>query len=87
MIDPSPVEKLEIQGESSQPLLSTVNEREKRKQGLKVDFRIALVDQGLREIAVRDAWAVQDLTNPLKHLAVRTKRNLWPHYVKFPSLR
>ena len=33
MIDPSLVEKLGIQGESSQPLLSTVNEREKRQQG------------------------------------------------------
>ena len=44
MIDPSLVEKLGIQGESSQLLLSTVNEREKRQQGLKVDFKISSVD-------------------------------------------
>ena len=89
MSNPSLVKKLGIQGESSQLLLSTVNEREKRQQGLKVEFTIAPVDdQGFREIAVRDAWAVQDLTIPLKHLAVRTKRDLWPHLrqVAFPEV-
>ena len=89
MSNPSPVKKLGIQGESSQLLLSTVNEREKRQQGLKVDFKISSVDdQDFREIAVRDAWAVQDLTIPLKHLAVRTKRDLWPHLrqVAFPEV-
>ena len=85
MINPSLVKKLGRQGESSQVLLSTVNEREKRKQGLKVEFTIAPVDdQGFREIAVRDAWAVQDLTIPLKHLAVRTKKDLWPHQCRVP---
>ena len=75
MIDPSLVEKLGIQGESSQLLLSTGNEREKRQQGLKVDFKISSVDdQDFREIAVCDAWAVKDLTIPLKHFAVRTKK-------------
>ena len=73
------MKKLGIQGESSQLLLSTVNERQKRQQGLKVDFRILSVDdQDFREIAVHHAWAVQDLTIPLKHLTVRTKRDLWP---------
>ena len=45
-------------------------------------------DQGFKEIAVRDARAVQDLTIPLKHLAVRTKRDLWPHLckVRFPEV-
>ena len=89
MIDPSLVEKLGIQGESSQLLLSTVNEREKRQQGLKVDFKISSVDdQDFREIAVCDAWAVKDLTVPLKHFAVRTKRDLWPHLrqVTFPEV-
>ena len=88
-IDPSLVEKLELQGESSQLLLSTVNEREKRQQGIKVDFKISSVDdQDFREIAVRDAWAVQDLTIPLKHLAVHTKGDLWPHLrqVTFPEV-
>ena len=89
MIDPSLVEKLGIQGESSQVLLSTVNEREKRQQSLKVDLKISSVDdQDFREIAVRNAWAVKDLTIPLKHLAVRTKRDLWPHLrqVAFPEV-
>ena len=53
---------------------------------LKVDFKIASVDdQGFREFAVRDAWAVQDLTIPLKHLALRTKRDLWTHLRQVPS--
>ena len=66
-----------------------MNEREKRQQGLKVDFKISSVDdQDFREIAVRDAWAVQGPTIPLKHLAVRTKRDLWPHLrqVAFPEV-
>ena len=41
MIDSSLVEKLEIQGESSQLLLSIVTEKDKSQQGLKVDFKIA----------------------------------------------
>ena len=66
-----------------------MNEREKRQQGLKVDFKISSVDdQDFRENAVRDAWAVKDLTIPLKHLAVRTKGALWPHLrqVAFPEV-
>ena len=41
VIDSSLVEKLEIQGESSQLLLSIVTEKDKSQQGLKVDFKIA----------------------------------------------
>ena len=54
-----------------------------------MDFKISSVDdQDFREIAVRDAWAVKDLTIPLKHLLVRTKRDLWPHLrqVAFPEV-
>ena len=89
MINPSLVEKLGIQGESSQLLLSTVNEREKTQQGLKVDFKISSIDdQDFREIAARHAWAVQDLNIPLKHLTVCTKGDLWPHLhqVTFPEV-
>ena len=54
-----------------------------------MDFKISSVDdQDFREIAVRHAWAVQDLNIPLKHLAVRTKGDLWPHLhqVTFPEV-
>ena len=45
-----------------------------------MDFKNSPVDdQDFREIAVCDAWAVKDLTIPLKHFAVYTKRDLWPH--------
>ena len=43
MIDPSLIEELEIQGEASQLFLSTVNQREKKEQGVKVNFKIASV--------------------------------------------
>ena len=35
-----------------------------------------------------DAWAVKDLTIPLKHFAVCTRRDLWPHLrqVTFPEV-
>ena len=62
MIDPSLVEKLEIQGESSQLLLSTVNQRDKRQQGLKVDFKIASIDdQDFRGCCVRRLGCVRPL--------------------------
>ena len=55
MIDPSLMEQLEIQGEASQLFLSTVNQREKMEQGVKVNFKIASVaNQDAREIAVRN---------------------------------
>ena len=69
MIDPSLAEQLKIQGETSQLFLSTV--REKREQGVKVNFKIAsVIDQDIREIAVRNAWAMKDLAIPLKHVSV-----------------
>ena len=70
MIDPSLVEQLEIQGEASQLFLSTVNQREKREQGVKVNL---VIDQDTREIAVRNAWAMKDLAIPLKHVSVRKR--------------
>ena len=53
MIDPSLIEQLEIQGEASQLFLSTVNQKEKREQGVKVNFKIAsVIDQDTREIGL-----------------------------------
>ncbi len=85
MIDPSLIEQLEFQGEVSQLSLSTVNEREKREKGVKVNFKIAPVaDQDSREIAVCGAWVVKDLTIPLKHVSVRKKLGQWPHLCQAP---
>ena len=89
MIDPSLIEQLEIKGEASQLFISTVNQREKREQGVKVSFKIASVnDQDPREIAVCGAWAVKDLTIPLKHTSVRKRIGQWPHLrqVPFPEV-
>ena len=89
MIDPSLIEQLEIQGEASQLFISTVKQREKREQGVKVSFKIASVnDQDPREIAVCGAWAVKDLTIPLKHALVRKRIGQWPHLrqVPFPEV-
>ena len=87
MIDPSLVAQLEIQGEASQLFLSTVNQREKREQGMKVNFKIASVfDQDTREIAVRSAWAVKDLAIPLKHDSVLKIMGQWLHPRQVPFL-
>jgi len=60
MIVPSLVEQLEIQGETSQLFLSTVNQREKREQGVKGNFKIAsVIDQDTGEIAVCNAWVLR----------------------------
>ena len=89
MIDPSLTEQLEIQGEASQLFHSTVNQRDKKEQGVKVNFKIAsVIDQDTSEIAVRNAWAVKDLTIPLKHVSVRKGMGQWPHLrqVPFPEV-
>ena len=89
MIDPSLVDQLRIQGEASQLFLSTVNQREKREQAVKVNFKIAsVIDQDSREIAVRNAWAVKDLAIPLKHVLVRKRMGQLPHLrqVPFPEV-
>ena len=89
MIDPSLTEQLDIRGEASQLFLSTANQRDKKEQGMKVNFKIVSVtDQDTREIAVRDAWAVKDLAIPLKQVSVRKKMGQWPHLrqVPFPEV-
>ena len=43
IINPSLIEQLENQGEASQLFLSTVNQREKKEQGVKVNFKISSV--------------------------------------------
>ena len=90
MIDPSLIEQLEIQGEARQLFLSTVNQREKREQCVKVNFKIVSVsvDQDTREITVRNAWAVKDLAIPHKHVSVRKRLGQWPHLrqVPFPEV-
>ena len=89
MIDPYLTEQLEIQGEASQLFLSTVNQRDKKEKGVKVNFKIAsVIDQDTSEIAVRNAWTVKDLTIPLKHVLVRKRMGQWPHLrqVPFPEV-
>ena len=85
MIDPSLIEQLEIQDESSQLFLSTVNQKEKKEQGVKVNFQIAsVIDQDTREIAVCNACAVKDLAIPDKHVSVRKRLGQWPHLRQVP---
>ena len=80
IIDPSLIEQLEIQGEASQLFLSRVNQRQKREQSGKVNFKISsVIDQDTREIAIRNAWAAKDLAIPLKHVSVRKRLGQWPH--------
>ena len=89
IIDPSLIEQLEIQGEASQLFLSTVNQRQKRKQSGKVNFKISsVIDQDTREIAIRNTWAAKDLAIPLKHVSVRKRLGQWPHLrqVPFPEV-
>ena len=85
IIDTSLIEQLEIQGEASQLFLSTVNQRQKRKQSGKVNFKISsVIDQDTREIAIRNAWAAKDLAIPLKHVSVRKRLGQWPHLRQAP---
>ena len=89
MIDPSLVQKLGIQGKEGQLLLSTVSQRDKQEKGVKFDFQIAPVDnQYCEHVTVRNAWAVRDLTIPLKHVTARKKLRQLSHlrHVPFPEV-
>ena len=88
MTDPSLIGQLGIQGEASQLFLSTVNQRDKMEQGVKVHFKIpSVIDQDTREIGIRTAWAVKDLAIPLKNVSLRKRMGQWDTYVMYLSLK
>ena len=85
MIDPSLVQQLGIQGEEGQLLLSTVSQRDRQEKGVKVDFKIAPVDDSHTEhVTVHNAWAVRDLTIPLKHVTAHKKLEQLSHLRHVP---
>ena len=89
MIDPSLVKLLNIEGARSKLSLTTVNNADV-EEGVKVDFKIASVDsQNECVIDVNSAWAVKDLTIPLKHVKVSKSVEQWPHLQQmcFPEVQ
>ena len=89
MIDPSLVELLNIKGSTSKLSLTTVHSVDAEEVGMKVDFKIGSVDsQNENVIDVKSAWAVKDLTIPLKHTRVIRSVAQWPHlhHVCFPDV-
>ena len=89
MIDPSLMKLLNIKGSPSKLSLTTVNNADTEEEGLRVDFQIASVDsENDHLIDVKSAWAVKDLTIPLKHTKVTRSVGQWPHLqqVCFPEV-
>lgn len=85
MIDPSLVKLLNIKGSPSKLSLTTVNNADAEEEGLRVDFQIASVDSGNDHlIDVKSAWAVKDLTIPLKHTKVTRSVGQWSHLQQVP---
>ena len=67
MIDPSLVELLNIKGSPNKLSLTTVHSVDAEEVGMKVDFKIGSVDSQNENVTdVKSAWAVKDLTIPLK---------------------
>ena len=88
MIDPSIVKLLNIEGAPSKLTLTTVNNADV-EEGVKVNFKIAPVDsQNDRVLIVNSAWAVKDLTIPLKHTKLSKSLEQCPHLrqVPFPEV-
>jgi hypothetical protein len=80
------VERLRIKGSFSKLSVSTTNAKDIEKPGLKVDFKIAPIDDmNDQGINVCDAWAINDLNIPLKRYstACRDVRQ-WPHLADIP---
>jgi len=89
MVDPSLVKLLNIEGTSSTLSLTTVNSVDIEERGMKDNFKIASLDtQNEHVIAVNPAWAVKDLTIPLKHTRLSGSLEQWPHLqeVRFPEM-
>ena len=88
MIDPSLTTQLNIDGDPGELSLSTVNARGVQEEGMKVNFRIASVNQEDQEIAVRGAWAVKDLAIPLKHATSSNDIKRCPHlqHIRCPDV-
>ena len=88
MIDPSIVKLLNIEGAPSKLTLTTVNNADV-EEGVKVNLKIAPVDsQNDRVLNVNSAWAVKDLTIPLKHTKLSKSVEQCPHLrqVSFPEV-
>ena len=85
MIDLSLVKLLNIKGSPSKLSLTIVNNVDAEEEGLRVDFKIAPVDSGNDHlIDVKSAWAVKDLTIPLKHTKVSRSVGQWSHLQQAP---
>ena len=79
LINPSLVQELGIEGEEELSI-STVSQWEKQQTDLRVDFMISSVDSQRSDyIIVRNAWALRDLTIPLKHISAGMKATRWTH--------
>lgn len=79
MIDLSLVKLLNIGGVPSKLSLTTVNNVDV-EEGMKVDFKIAPLErQNDIVLNINPAWAVKDLTIPLKHTKVSRSVDQWPH--------
>lgn len=84
MVDPSLTRQLNIEGEPGELFLSTVNRTGVQEEGMKVNFKIAPVDQDDHEVDVRGAWAVKELTIPLKHVSASSHIKQCPHLQHIP---
>ena len=88
MIDPSIVKLLNIEGAPSKLTLTTVNNAGV-EEGVKVNLKIAPVDSQNDHVHnVNSAWAVKDLTIPLKHTKLSRSVEQCPHLrqVSFPEV-
>ena len=66
-----------------------MNSADVEERGMKVNFKIASLDnKNDHVIAVNSAWAVKDLTIPLKHERLSRSLEQWPHLqeVRFPEV-
>ena len=85
MIDPSLVLLLGMKGTPSKLCLSTVSDSAVEEHGLKVKFKMSSVDAGEDEGILADsAWAIKDLSIPLKHTEVLKEGTSWPHLQQVP---
>lgn len=80
MIDPSLVELLGLQGITGNLSLSTVNAKDRKETGIKVNFKVAPIeDPNNLGIDIRGAWAIKELDIPLKpYSVIQRDVGQWP---------
>ena len=85
LIDPSLVKKMNLKGTPGNLILNTVSNSDVNNQAIKVSFKLACLDEEDNSVVnVETAWAVKELSIPIKQRKITNRIAQWPHLKEVP---